>query len=451
MKRPSVIVVGAGSAGCVAARRCAEMGLKTLLLDRKPMHEVGRKVCGDEISKSHFEATGIDFPVGSEISCEIAGADVYPPSMSNELRVRGWTEFDGWTVNRIEFGQRLLKEAIDAGVAFKSECHVTGPLLHQERVAGVIYKDKSEGGTERNTYCKLVIDASGYAGTIRNKLDDPLVERTIDREDVALCHREILKLSMPLAEPGVARVFLGGGVAPSGYAWIFPKGVQEVNAGIGVTGGGGRGSPKSYFQSFKKRYPLLHRSSLIDSGGGAVPVRRPLMSLVAGGVAFVGDAASQVNPIHGGGIGAGMRAGIILGEVAKGAIARNQLNASGLWHYNVRFMRGFGKRLASLDIFRRLLQSVSDEDMDFGFEKRILEAGDLMAANRGDGLSLGTFDKLRRLRRGVGKIGLLRSLQKATGLMKRISKLYDSYPSSPAGLEQWNHSVQDIVNSAQFD
>jgi hypothetical protein len=114
-------------------------------------------------------------------------------------------------------------------------------------------------------------------------------------------------------------------------------------------------------------------------------------------------------------------------------------------------MRGFGKRLASLDIFRRLLQSVSDEDMDFGFERRILEAGDLMAANRGDGLSLGTFDKLRRVRRGIGKIGLLRNLQKAAGLMKRISRLYDSYPSRAEGLEQWNHSVEDVISSAQFD
>jgi len=427
------------------------MGLRTLLLDRKPRQEVGRKVCGDEISKSHFEATGIEFPKGSEISCKIAGADVYPPNMSNELKVRGWTEFDGWTVNRLEFGQRLLSEAIDAGVVFKSECHVTGPLFRQDRVAGVGYRDLSEGRAEKNTYCELVVDASGFAGTIRNKLDNPIVERKIDKEDIALCHRENLKLKMPLAEPEVARVFLGRGVAPSGYAWVFPKGAQEVNAGIGVAGGGGRGSPKSHFQKFKKRYPPLLRSSMIDSGGGAVPVRRPLMSLVADGVAFVGDAASQVNPIHGGGIGAGMRAGIILGEVAKEAIARKQLSAAGLWHYNSRFMRGFGNRLASLDIFRRLLQSVSDEDMDFGFEKRILEAGDLMAANRGDGLSLGMVDKLRRLRRGLGKIRLLRSLQKASGLMKRISRLYESYPSNPEGLEQWNHSVEDIINSAHFD
>jgi geranylgeranyl reductase family protein len=423
------------------------MGLKTLLLDKKPRKDVGQKVCGDEISRSHFEATGIEFPRDDEISSPIAGADVYPPSMINELKVRGWKEFDGWTVNRLNFGQRLLQEAIDAGVAFRAESRVGSPILRKDSVVGIESKSKGE---EKKVHAKLVVDASGFAGAIRNKLDHPLVEKTIDKEDVALCYREILKLKMPLAEPEVARVLLGGKVAPGGYAWIFPKGPQEVNAGAGIAGGSGRGSPKSHFLTFKKEYPLLIRSQVIEASGGAVPVRRPLKSLVADGVAFVGDAAAQVNPIHGGGIGAGMRAGIILGEVAKRAIARQNLTAKGLWHYNVRYLSNFGKRLASLEIFRRLLQAVSDEDMDFGFEKRILEAGDLMAANRGDGLSLGAFDKIRRFRRGVSRFSLLRDLQKASGLMKKISKIYDSYPSSPSSLESWNDSVLDIINSAEF-
>ncbi|MFW9966378.1 MAG: geranylgeranyl reductase family protein [Candidatus Thorarchaeota archaeon] len=447
MRRPDVVVVGAGSAGCVTARRCAEMGLKTLLLDKKSRLEVGQKVCGDEISKSHFEATGIEFPKDQEISSAIAGADVYPPSMSNELKVRDWAEFDGWTVNRLNFGQRLLGEAIDAGVAFQANSRVSNPILRNDIVVGIEYKEEGE---EREVYAKLVIDASGFAGTIRNKLDHPLVEKTIDKEDVALCYREIVKLKMPLAEPEVARVLLGGKVAPGGYAWIFPKGMQEVNAGVGITGGSGRGSPKSHFLKFKSEYPLLIRSQVIDAAGGAVPVRRPLKSLVADGVAFVGDAAAQVNPIHGGGIGAGMRAGIILGEVAKRAIARKDLSSRGLWHYNIRYLTDFGKRLASLEIFRRLLQAVADEDMDFGFEKRILEAGDLMAANRGDGLSLGLFDKLRRFRRGLSRVGLLRDLQKASNLMKKISRTYEAYPLNPSALDNWNESVLEIIKSAEF-
>ncbi|MFW9786321.1 MAG: geranylgeranyl reductase family protein [Candidatus Thorarchaeota archaeon] len=450
MKRPDVVVVGAGSAGCVTARRCAELGLMTLLLDRKPKQEVGNKVCGDEVSRAHFEATGIDYPEGDEISSAIAGADVYPPSRKNELKVRGWAEFDGWTVNRLKWGQRLLNDAITAGAKFMPNIHVGSPIILGDQVTGVEYKDL-KSGEEVIVKSKIVVDASGFAAVIRNKLDSPLIENDIDKGDIALCYREILTLKMPMAEPEVARVFLGGEIAPQGYAWIFPKGVQEVNAGVGITGGGGRGSPKSYFMGFKKKYPLFYGSELIDGKGGAVPVRRPLKSLVGSGVAFVGDSALQVNPIHGGGIGAGMRAGIILGEVVREAIARRDLSATGLWSYNTRYLPNFGKRLASLEIFRRLLQAVSDEDMNFGFEKRLLEANDLMAANRGDGISLSISDKLKRAKRGAGRISLLRKLQKAAGLMKKMNKTYSAYPNNPDRLDNWEKIVVGIMESAKFE
>ncbi|MDF1539348.1 MAG: FAD-dependent monooxygenase, partial [Candidatus Thorarchaeota archaeon] len=259
MRSADVIVVGAGSAGCVTARRCAELGLRTLLMDRKEPELVGQKVCGDEVSKTHFEATGISYPKDDEISSVIAGADVYPPDLKNELKVRGWKDFDGWTVNRLIFGQRLLDQATKAGVQFKSNYHVGGPILRGDTVTGVTYKDL-ETGEKRNISSKLVVDASGFASVIRKKIDSPLVETQIDKQDIALCYREILELKMPLAEPKVARVFLGGKYAPKGYAWIFPKGPKQVNAGIGVTGGQGKGSPKELFMAFKEEYPILFRS-----------------------------------------------------------------------------------------------------------------------------------------------------------------------------------------------
>jgi digeranylgeranylglycerophospholipid reductase len=449
LKRVDVLVVGAGSAGCVTARRCAELGLRTLLVDRKPVESIGDKICGDEVSKSHFEATGIDAPHGDEISSLISGADVYPPDLQKELKVRDWSDFDGWTVDRLTFGQRLLDEARKAGVSFIPNAHVSGPTFKGSAVTGVEYKDLDKGEDETIS-SKIVVDASGFASAIRRKIDHPLVETEIEKSDIALCYREILELKMPLAEPEVARVFLGGKYAPKGYAWIFPKGVQVVNAGVGITGGKGRGSPKSLFLDFKGEYPLLFRSRIIHSGGGAVPVRRPIWSLVSDGVAFVGDAACMVNPIHGGGIGAGMRAGIILGEVIKEAIARRDISARGIWDFNTRFLRNFGRRLASLEIFKRLLADVSDDDVSYGFSKHLLEANDLMSANRGDGFSMGFGSKLVRVKRGIARIGLLRKLQQAASLMKRIDREYAEYPSTQEGLEHWKASVKCIIDDAVF-
>ncbi len=425
------------------------MGLRTLLLDRKQEADVGRKVCGDEISRSHFDATGIEYPHGNEISSVISGADVYPPNMENILNVRGWSDFDGWTVSRHFFGQRLLQEAKNAGVVFRPQSHVGGPIMDGDRVVGVYSKD-GPSGEEVNFYSKLVIDASGFSAVVRKKIDNPLVEQNIDKRDIALCYREILKLEKPLQESEVARVFLGGSYSPNGYSWIFPKGNKSVNAGVGVTGGEGQGSPKNLFLSFKDEYDLFQGSEIIDRGGGAVPVRRPLKSLVSDGIAFLGDAALMVNPIHGGGIGAGMRAGMILGEVAKEAIVRRNLTADGLWHFNSRFLSNFGRRLASLEIFKRLLADVTDEEINYGFEKRLLEAEDLMAANRGEGFSFGIFDKLKRVKRGIGNITLLRKLQRAASLMKKMDSTYSQYPNSPTQLEEWNESVISIINQAVF-
>ena len=420
-----------------------------MLLDRKPESKVGTKVCGDEISKTHFEATAIDYPKGNEVSSIIAGADVYPPSLDNKLDVRGWKDFDGWTVNRLIFGQRLLQEAVQVGAKFIPESHVTGVIMKGEQVVGIDYKLLTSG-EKYSLKSKLVVDASGFASEVRKKIYSPFVEQTIKKSDIALCYREILKLKMPLAEPEVARVLLGGKYSPGGYSWIFPKGAQEVNAGVGVTGGKGKGSPKSLFMAFKEEYPLLFGSTVLEAGGGAVPVRRPIWSLVANGVAFIGDAASMVNPIHGGGIGAGMRAGVILGEIAKESIARRDLSVKGLWSFNRRFLRNFGRRLASLEIFKRLLTDVTDDEMDYGFRKRLLEASDLMAANVGDGFSIGFVGKMRRMKRGIRRVSLLLKLQKAASLMKKIDKEYASYPSRPSGLEKWKTTVQDLIDAAVF-
>ena len=145
-----------------------------------------------------------------------------------------------------------------------------------------------------------------------------------------------------------------------------------------------------------------------------------------------------------------MRAGIILGEVAKEAIAKRDTSAKGLWTYNTRFLTNFGRRLASLEIFKRLLADVSDDEMDFGFQKRILEADDLMKANKGDGFSMSVLDKMKRVKRGAGNLSLLRSIQRAASLMKKIDREYARYPSNPSGLEKWKESVQEIIDTAVF-
>ena len=66
-----VIIIGAGSGGCLAAKTVAEAGYKVCLIDRKKEQDIGDKVCGDAIGKHHFDTIGLAHPSGEELEQKI--------------------------------------------------------------------------------------------------------------------------------------------------------------------------------------------------------------------------------------------------------------------------------------------------------------------------------------------------------------------------------------------
>ena len=49
-----IIVVGAGTAGCLAAITAAKKNLRVCLIDSKPKDRIGDKVCGDCVDTGSF-------------------------------------------------------------------------------------------------------------------------------------------------------------------------------------------------------------------------------------------------------------------------------------------------------------------------------------------------------------------------------------------------------------
>ena len=64
MEKYDAIVVGAGTAGCLAAKTVAEKGLKVCLLEKKPRDEIGEKICGDALGEHHLKFLGLEKPTG---------------------------------------------------------------------------------------------------------------------------------------------------------------------------------------------------------------------------------------------------------------------------------------------------------------------------------------------------------------------------------------------------
>jgi flavin-dependent dehydrogenase len=161
---------------------------------------------------------------------------------------------------------------------------------------------------------------------------------------------------------------------------------------------------------------------------------------------FVGDAACLVNPIHGGGIGPSMLSGKLAVETTLKALEKGDASRGGLWQYNVKYMQSYGAKQASLDIFRLLLQVISDDDLNFSMKNRLVREEDVLWTSLMGDLRLSTKDKVERVLKGAGRPGLLMKLEKTASKMRKIKALYQTYPSLHE-FDAWKQKVASIYKS----
>jgi geranylgeranyl reductase family protein len=448
LKKFDVIVVGAGTGGCLTANTVAKAGLKVCMIDQKTEQKIGDKVCGDAIGKHHFDTIKLTHPSGKELEQKIDGIKVYSPNMETVVTVQG-EGVHGYLVNRQLFGQRLLKEAKDAGATLMDATMVTQPIIKDGFVAGVSVKD-IETGENSEVSARVVVDASGHSAALRKKLPPEFgIEAEVADEDVEVCYREIREVKETVSEPSFCKIYLDLQRFPGGYCWIFPKNASTVNAGLGVAMTKGFPNPKQLYQEQVLSRPLFKDSQLLTGGGGLVPTRRPISPMVANGIIIIGDAACQVNPIHGGGIGSSMMGGVKAAEVIMGALEKGDVSRDVLWPYTGMFMKLYGAKQAGLDIFRILLQRLTNKEMNYGMHHHLITDDDLLKASMGEDLKLNITEKTGRLFKGLGCLSLLRKLNTTAKLMKETKELHRNYPSSPEGLAEWEKKTSQIVEKAK--
>ena len=448
MKKFDVIVVGAGTGGCLTSKTIAKAGLKVCMIDRKTEQNIGDKVCGDAIGKHHFDNIGIAHPSGAELEQRIEGIKVYSPDMETEVTVQG-EGVHGYLVNRLLFGQRLVKEAKTAGATLMDLTVVTEPIIKNGYVVGVQTKDQKTGKNSE-ILAKVVVDASGYSAVLRKKLPPEFgIENEVNDEDVEVCYREIREIKEPIDEPGFCKIYLDLQRFPGGYCWIFPKSPTTINVGLGVAMTKGFPNPKDLYNKLVLSLPLFKGSRALTGGGGLVPTRRPISPMVGNGVIIIGDAACQVNPIHGGGIGSSMMGGVRAAEVIIDALEKGDVSQEALWSYTGIFMEEYGAKQAALDIFRMLLQRLNNKEMDYGMRHHLITDDDLLKASMGEDLKLNITEKTSRLFKGLGSLALLKKLNATAKIMREIKALYRNYPSSPEGLREWEEKTQALVERAK--
>ena len=442
-----VIIVGAGTGGSIASRFAAKKGLSVCLIDSKEKKEIGNKICGDAVGNDVFDYLQIKHPQDNELSCNIKGAKLYSPDLKKCIDLTDPKQA-GYIVNRIEFGQRLLNEALDAGVEqFMDKTMALDLKYTQNTVSGV--KVKLENGEKAELHSKILIDASGFYSPLRKKVKSNLIEKEILKEDSILCYREIIKFSpqeLNITNPDYISIILNRDKAPGGYIWYFPKNESSLNIGLG-TFMNLKGKVKDlYHQNVFNEFIKTSKYEIISSGGGVVPVRRPLWSCIDNGIMFVGDSACQVNPLHGGGIDPSMRGGFHAANTALNAIEKGDYSAKTLWNYNHKVMTSFGAEFASLDLLRMTLQILPNEDLNFALRQDLVSGEEILEISSTGEFKLPVPDLVSKALKGITKPNLLLDLNYLRIRMNEISKLYKNFPINIENFELWKRRVIEVYD-----
>jgi len=432
--KTEVLVLGAGVAGSILSRLLAERGYQAILVDRLPKKNIGLKVCGNAVPEKYFDRAGIPRPGKGEFESRVAGVKIHSPDLETVFTLRD----DGYILNRLKFGQRLLKESLKAGTHLIDRALAVSPMIEGSRVTGARVKSAEED-CSRILSGNITIDATGSVSRLRRMLPaDWWVAEYVGREESYSCYREIRLLKDDMDDPEYCHIFLSNIIAPLGYCWIFPQGSMKVNIGAGVHTSLRR-NPRAIFSHYMSELPFLKGSTILDRGVGLVPNRRPLGSMIWNGFACVGDAGCQVNPLAGEGIGPSIHAAKILSDVLSG-VERGNYTVDSLWRFNQLYMGTYGGRFSALHSFFQMIGCFSDEEINYTMASGLISERDLQSFQEGTGA--GKARKGIRFLQGAlsGRSSLLMKLKSLSDSIKEVSGLYASYPSSPAGYLDWKMS-----------
>jgi digeranylgeranylglycerophospholipid reductase len=321
-----VLVVGLGPGGLIALRDFAKQGFTVLGIDRK--QELGwPKRCAEGVSDEGLAFCGVK-PDPAWAYGKIDGAVLYPPEGPRVVLTGADTT--GWVIERKIFEKHLARDAILAGAKIMVKTQANALL---KTAAGAVAGVRAEFmGKEFNIRAKLTIGADGIDSFIGKWAGLKTLNRVRDYHSGF----QYEMVGVTGYEGSWLHLYFGEDVAPKGYVWIFPKGDNVANVGIGILAQESEWGNRAqdYLDRWIERNPEMFRhASITEINGSGIPVSSRVPEPVGDGVMLVGDAAQLVNPIHGGGIIIAMRAAMIAARVGGEALRKGNVSKVALQPY----------------------------------------------------------------------------------------------------------------------
>jgi len=346
-----VVVVGSGPAGSVTARFAAESGAKVLIIGRR--QEVGVPVlCGEGISR---KVDDWDMLEGKRwIAGKMEGARIYSPDGTMvKLSADVAGNETGYVVYRDIFDQELARRATKAGVTIMLNTTAIGLLKENDKITGVKAKHFDE---ETEIEADIIVGADGVESKIGQWGG---IDTTLKPKDLETCAQ--YTLTGLDCKDAYCDFYLGKEIAPGGYIWVFPKGKDVANVGIGMLASlSEAGMAKKLLDDFIDSRPELKKGEPVRFLAGAVPVANPV-DTVRDNLILVGDAARHVDPITGGGLTHCLEGGKIAGEVIGKAVKAKDFSADFLSEYEKRWKEAFGKKIKRNYMVKEIMLDMNDK------------------------------------------------------------------------------------------
>lgn len=286
-----LLIVGGGPVGLVTAIAARRRGLRALVVERSPT--LPEKACGEGLMPGAVRVLG-DLGVELTAALELQGIRFLDERAEASARFPGQA---GRAMSRVRLMQALAERALALGVELRLG-HTLRDFRYQARVVSAELSAPGRGTLQLDA--RLLVAADGLRSGIRRKLG----------------------LDLPARQPsrfGLQRHFQ---CAPwtnwvevhwhdDAEAYVTPLAANEV--GVALLS---HGSPLGY-EDLLALFPRLVQALGQSSASrvrGAGPFEQRVRSVLAPGVALVGDASGYLDAISGEGLALGFRCALALVE-----------------------------------------------------------------------------------------------------------------------------------------
>jgi len=359
-----VVVIGGGPAGSTCSTLLAQQGVKVELFEREqfPRFHIGESLIPEtywvlrrlnmlpKMQQSHFvKKYSVQFVNASgKLSAPFYFWDNKPHECSQT-----------WQVVRSEFDKMMLDNAREHGVTVHEGVRVVDVLFENDAAVGITIQE--EGGRRRDVRAKVVVDASGQAGLIQNRLRlrvwDPVLNKGAIWTYWEGAYRDTGRDEGATMVLQTARA---GGQGPPdakshGWFWYIPLHDNIVSVGVVAPFDylfKNRGSYEQTYQEEVDRCSAVNNriaSAKRATGYFATKDYSYRATRVAGdGWVMIGDAWGFLDPLYSSGVLLALRSGEMAADAIVEGLAKDDTSAAQLGKWGPVFNEG-------VDRMRRLV------------------------------------------------------------------------------------------------